>query len=465
MPKNLSEKSKRRRLRLALSLSKCCRNQRRISTALRQSFDRLRVKLNQRRDFRMNTKLWLIARHEYRHRASKRSFLVGTFFVPLLIAAIVGITIFIIEQGKDTRPLGYLDHSGVLNRGILPQLDSEKMRLELIRFNDYATARSALEAEQIQAFFVLPGDYLESLKIDLYYLEDPPDQRAIRYFDDFIRANLLPQGPNEIQNRIIAGVNLTLLSADGRRVFKEGIGFLTILFPLAVSMLFFFAVMGSSGYFLQAVTDEKESRTMEIAITSVSPWQLMGGKFIGLMGVALTQIAIWVASLVMTWAIARQLVDELQGVHLPWEILLLFAIFFVPSFALAGGMMAAVGAAVTEYQEGQQIAGMLNLLFTFPLFLTGLIFADPDSPLLVFLSFWPTSSLLTLSMRWGVTQVPVWQLALSWLILVGTGSLTIWAAARIFRIGMLQYGQRLSWKAVVGALNQPPQQQHGGDHA
>jgi ABC-2 type transport system permease protein len=132
--------------------------------------------------------------------------------------------------------------------------------------------------------------------------------------------------------------------------------------------------------------------------------------------------------------------------------MLVFITFFIPSFVLMGGIMTAIGGAVTELQEGQQIAGILNLLFTFPLFLTALVIANPNNPILVFFSFWPTSSLVMITLRWGLTVIPTWQIITSWLILVITGCITIWTASRIFRFGMLRYGKRLSISAVLGAI-------------
>jgi ABC-2 type transport system permease protein len=395
-------------------------------------------------------KLWLVAKGEYLKRVSKKSFLIGTLLIPILFGIIIGVTIFIIDRDKNTKSFGYVDHSGILDAGILP--DPEEEMIEIVAFLEEGSALAALEAGEIQAFHVIPEDFLEKQKVDLYFWDEYPDRDILRDFDDFIRANLLPDGPDEVQNRIIQGANLTLHSADGKRKFNDDFGFIAVIFPVLVSMFFIFAVMGASGYFLQAITDEKESRTMEIVITSLSPWNLIGGKSIGLICVALTQIAIWVFSSVIAWIIALKIFPEIQEVTLPWDILLVFVIFFIPSFSLIGGMMAAIGGAVTELQEGQQIAGILNLLFTFPLFLTALVFANPDSPLLIFLSFWPTTSFLTITLRWGVTIIPIWHIALSWLILVFSGVLTIWIASRIFRIGMLSYGQRLSLKAVSAAI-------------
>jgi len=161
---------------------------------------------------------------------------------------------------------------------------------------------------------------------------------------------------------------------------------------------------------------------------------------------------VWIASIGIAWIVAQRFFEALQLVQLPWDVLIIFAVFFLPSYAIIAGMMICIGSIVTELQEGQQISGVFNLLFTFPIFFSALVFADPNSPLLVFLSFWPTTSLMTIIMRWGFTAIPLWQVALSWFICVFTGLTIIWIASRLFRIGMLRYGQRITLKGAVTAL-------------
>ncbi len=397
-------------------------------------------------------KFWLVAREEYKKRASKKSFLVGTLLIPIVYAIIIAATIFIIARDVDTRPLGYVDHSGVLAAGLRPTLEEDEFSVEFIAFENETLALTALEDGLVQGVYVIPADYLANPQVELYFWDESPKTMIQRDFDDLLRANLLPAGPSPVQTRIIEGFSMALTSADRSREFTDETGFITVMFPLVVAMFFIFAVMSASGYFLQAITDEKENRTMEIAITSISPLQLIAGKATGLIGVALTQIAIWLTTLVVGWLIILQQFPELKTLKLPWDILLVFVFFFIPSFALIGGLMAVIGSAVTELQEGQQIAGILNLLFTFPLFLTALVFANPDSPLLIFLSFWPTTSFLTITLRWGLTIIPVWQIVVSWLLLIGSDAITIWVAAQVFRIGMLHYGQKLSFKAIINAI-------------
>jgi ABC-2 type transport system permease protein len=117
-----------------------------------------------------------------------------------------------------------------------------------------------------------------------------------------------------------------------------------------------------------------------------------------------------------------------------------------------GGFMIVIGSAVTELQQGQQIAGILNLFFMAPFFVLVILFANPDGPLAVALTLFPTTAFLTISIRWALTAVPLWQLGLSWLFLVTSALITVWVAARVFRLGMLSYGQRLGWASLKAAL-------------
>jgi ABC-2 type transport system permease protein len=94
----------------------------------------------------------------------------------------------------------------------------------------------------------------------------------------------------------------------------------------------------------------------------------------------------------------------------------------------------------------------LNLLFVLPLFILPVLFSNPGHPLIVAFTLFPTTSFLTISLRWGLGTVPWWQIGLSWALLVATATLSIWAAARVFRAGMLRYGKPLNLKAVVAAV-------------
>lgn len=391
----------------------------------------------------------LIARHEFRKMIGTRTFLATTIGVPLLIVVIIGIGVLAAFLGRDDRPIGIVDQAGILTAGVVPANQDEL--LTVITFPDETAARFALSEQQIQAYYLLPPDYPFNPQIDQYYWEDTPDRDARQTVSAYVRANVLGSVPAEAQLRLSEGAEVTTRSADGRREVRSD-DFMSVLLPFVAAFLFVFAVIGSAGYLLQVVADEKENRTMEIMITSVTPLELIGGKALGLMAVTLSQITLWVFTIVVSLIVGARYIEALQGVTIPWSLLLVVVVYFLPAFALVTGLMTAIGGAVTQVQQGQQIAGILNLLFLLPLFLIVLFLNDPNSPLLVALTLFPTTSFMTVTMRWGLTIIPAWQLVLSWLILAGTAVFSIWAASRIFRAGMLHYGQPLRLQAVLTAL-------------
>jgi ABC-2 type transport system permease protein len=235
------------------------------------------------------------------------------------------------------------------------------------------------------------------------------------------------------------------------REFSEK-SIINVVLPFVATFFFIFATMSGAGYMLGVVAGEKENRTIEVMVTSLTPGQLIGGKSVGLLAASLSQLAIYVVAAVIGLIVAAQYVPEIQQLEVPWLYLSIVVLFFLPTYALISAVMIAVGAAVTELQQGQQLAGLLNLVFMIPLFLLPLLMKDPGGSLMIFLTLFPTSSFLTISLRWGLGTVPLWQVGVAWVLLMATAIFTVWAAARIFRVGMLRYGQPLSFKSAWAAV-------------
>lgn len=400
------------------------------------------------------SKLWLVAKHEYRKMVGKKSFLITTLGVPLLIIVGSIIVIIIAIRSEDSRPLGYVDHAGVLQPGALTALGDDEKRIAIRAYPDEAAARAALETKDIQAYYVIPADYLQNPTVARYYLEKKPGEEASEDFQDFVRASLVQQQiPEEAQARVFYGADLTIRTSDGKREAGSD-NILTLILPFVAATFFFIVVLSAGGYMLQAVADEKENRTMEILATSLAPEQLIGGKALGLMAVALTQVGTWSVALAGGLLIGAQFIEKFPSFQIPWALLGVTALYFFPAYVLVSGLMTAIGASVTDVQQGQQISGIINMLFTFPMFFLAVLFADPNSPLAIALSLFPTSSFTTILLRWGLTVIPFWQLAVSWLLLVASAAGSVWLAARVFRLGMLRYGQRLSLKGIFTDLRE-----------
>ena len=397
-------------------------------------------------------KLWLVARHEYLKIIRKRSFLLSTAGMPIFLVAIMAFSILTAIGGSDRAPLGYVDHSGLLAAPVMPTSDrlGEEI-IEIRAFADEAAARAALEAGQIQGYYVLPADYLDSLSVRLVYWDQAPAARIQNDFDQFLRANLVSGLPAQAQERALKGVELTVRSADGKQELSSA-GLANVILPFGFGFFFIFAVMNSAGYLLQAVADEKENRTVEVMATSLTPEQLIGGKAVGLIAVAMTQIVILAAVIGLGLAVGSRYLDALRELRVPWSFLMVSVLYFVPSYTLIAGLMIAIGSAVTEVRQGQQIAGVFNMLFSIPYFFLLMFITNPNSPLAVILTLFPTTAFTTITLRWGLTTIPPAELIAGWIILMASALLSVWAAARIFRAGMLRYGQRLDLRRMIAAV-------------
>jgi ABC-2 type transport system permease protein len=395
--------------------------------------------------------VWLVAKHEYRRMVMRRGFVLGTIAIPLGLILVFGLAIVVAISQQNTLPIGYVDMADVLEIARQADLPDPEDRVQIRAYPDQAAAVAALEGEQIQAFFVLPPGYPEELQVDLYYLDSPPDNDAWQDFDDFVRANLLAAQPPDVQARLLAGSEIAVEDVASGRIFSSS-SVVNIILPFVASIFFIIATMSAAGYLLRVVADEKENRTMEIMLTSVTPNQLIAGKALGLLAAALSQLLIYIVFAVVLLRVATPYVAALQQFELPWTYIGIAAIFFFPAYALVASVMVAIGGAVTEFQQGQQIAGLLNLTFMIPLFLTGILFENPGHPAMVALTLFPTTSFLTILLRWGLGTVPLWQLITSWSLLIASAAAMIWVAARVFHAGMLRYGQPLSLRGVLAAL-------------
>jgi ABC-2 type transport system permease protein len=397
-------------------------------------------------------KLWVIAKHEYLKITRKRSFLLGTLAMPLFFVAIMAFAIIMVIASEDQRPIGYVDLAGILTAVTkLPPEKSGPQPVELQAFAAEAQAKAALEAKQIQAYYVLPADYLTSHKVQLIYWDKDPASQAQHRFDDLMRANLVAALPRDVAQRAQSGVDVTARSADGQQEVS-GESFINIIVPFFIGLFFSIVVLSSGTYMLEAVADEKENRTIEVMTTSLTPGQLIGGKAAGLMAVALTQIGILALTIVLALFVGAQFIEALRAIRIPWSMFMTLALFFLPTFALIAGMMITIGSMVTETRQGQQIAGALNMLFTLPFFFIIVFFSAPNSTLATILTIFPTTSFLTVVLRWSMTTIPVWELIVGWTVVVASAIAMIWVASRVFRMGMLQYGQRLDVKTVMRAL-------------
>jgi ABC-2 type transport system permease protein len=384
------------------------------------------------------------AKYEYTRHVNNKAFWITLFAVPAGILLIMLLSVVITFASIDTDPVGYVDQAGLIKQ---PQEKPSKTSLfepfiPLIPYADETSARWAAEDGKIQGYFVIPQGYTDSYQL-IYYFNKPLSSEIRTEVDTLIRTNLLAGETIPNFERLTEGSHFTQASLDGTRIVGENEA-AKIIIPMVISFLFVIAVMTSGGYLLQALVEEKENRTMEIVVTSVSPNELMAGKIIGNLSVGLTQLLAWtvVAAAVLIGFGDR--IPFMQNLQVPWNELILSLLLMLPAFVFTSALMAIIGSTVTETQEASQVTGLITLPIFLPYYFLSFILQNPNGTFARILSFFPMSAPLAMSTRIAITNVPTWEIILVFVIMIFFCLLTIWLAGRAFRRGMLQYSKRVS---------------------
>ncbi len=395
-------------------------------------------------------KMWLVLKYEYLRHVKKKRFILAVMSVPLFILVIMGISFLSVLLSIDNTPIGYVDHSQFLaNPDMLAQGGSDpfEKNLEIIPFDSEQAAQAALDQDQIQAFFILPTDYLDTGDSKLVSKEISGSE-VYNDFRLFLRKNLLKSYDPLIAERVLEGADVELVAIEGERE-RSSANVLSIILPVVAGILFMLAVNISGGYLLQALVEEKENRTMEILVTSISPTQLMAGKIIGNLSVGLSQIIIWLFFAAIGLTFILRTFPSLQSAQIDTFFLIVMLLTFLPAFVMVAAMMAAIGASSSETKEAQQIAGLFTIPIALPFWFIATIMSNPNSPFSVFLSIFPFSAPVILPMRVALSAVPTWQIVTTILILILAAIFSLWLAGRAFRLGLLRYGKRLTLKEIL----------------
>jgi ABC-2 type transport system permease protein len=397
-------------------------------------------------------KLGRIAIYEYRRNVFKLSFLLTLLSVPLIIALNVAIGLYLESRGNDDAPVGYVDRAGLFADRVPVPVSGSREPLEFVPFQTQKDARAALESGQIQAFLVVPADYAETRDMTLFFLEAPGGSTT-RQLYDFVQINLLADRPADVARRAaLISEGVTVRSLDGRRQVPSGGPSFDIIMPMLLGFAFIFLLLMNAGYLMQAVVEEKENRTMEVLVTSVSPVQLIAGKVLGVVAVGLTQLVAWVVvGFLAIVAASVAGIAWFQDASFDGQLILTTVAVAIPAYVFAAALMTAIGATTISTQESQATGAIFFVLHVVPLYLAGLIINTPDAILPTVFTFLPFTALLTLILRNIFTSVPQWQVAVAVALQVLYAIVALWLASRAFRLGMLQYGQRLNWRKLLKA--------------
>jgi len=407
-------------------------------------------------------RIGLIARYEFLSNIRKRSFLVASIGMPIF-TVIIFVIIALVAVDSETNvdrfaKVGVVDQSGVIaNLAILDGTLAEGERpIEFIAFADANSARAALDASDIGAYFVLEADYYTTGRVVLVSSSGSPEALTDRLNLLLIR-NLSTGIDPMLLERILDPTTRNVRDlSTGRLLPPEGIIFL-VLTPIIFAAIFMIAGTTTSGYLMSGVVEEKTNRIMEILITAVTPMQLLAGKILGLGLLGLFQLVIWAVLGVVGGVLSQSLSsDVLSGFYIAPDLLALMIIYFLLGYFTLATVMAGIGAVVGSEQESRQFSGIVTLLFVVPFIAFVTFIIDPNGVVPTVLSIIPLTSPTSMIMRASFTIVPPEQLLLSLALLVAFNLLVLWVSARIFRLTLLLVGNPLSARQLLGLFRPRP---------
>lgn len=407
------------------------------------------------------SKFWFVAINEYKRHVFKKKFLLAIFSLPLMLAVSIGAGMLAERSERNYNPLGYVDLSGVL-ADPLP-IPEEYMEdddpVELVAFETESQALQALENNNIQGFFLLPEDFLETRDATLKYNNDEPGRNARQQFELLLQVNLSAGMNQETVSRILDGFDYTVHTPDRTRSFSEKSIFSDLVLPLISGFILMFTLITSAGYLSTTVAEEKENRTIEILATSMSSNQFILGKVVGIVMVVATQISSWILFLVGGIAIGKATLDYewLQEATFDPGMLWMLLGILVPAFFFFSGLTIAISSTATETSEGQQAMGLVSMPLGFSYWFAAVVVANPNGSFATILSLIPFTAPTLLPLRAAFTVVPLWQVITSIAILSVGSVFSIWLAARAFDMGMLRYGKRLRLAELLAGNNQKKQ--------
>ncbi|MDX2194007.1 MAG: ABC transporter permease [Gemmatimonadales bacterium] len=420
-------------------------------------------------------KVWAVIRREYLERVRTKAFVIGTFLFPLVLGLFWALPLLLARRDTGAKKVAVVDATtgGVGDRVVkaLSEAVDDKGRNRYVltvvpatgrvdAVRDSLVQRTGLsakraEGETFDGVLVLDDARLAEGK-SLYLGTNVTSFADMRILDGQVertihRTRLLGLGIDSAQAaEALARVDLqTEKVNDGRRTGESGdAGF---FLAYAMDFLLYMGLILYGMQVMGSIVEEKTTRIAEVLVSSLTPFQLMLGKVLGVGLVGLTQMGIWATTAMLLTSYATQMAavfgmgDPTSGVKLPTvspQLLVVFLLFFVLGFLLFASAYAAVGAMCNSTQETQQANTPVTMTIAVGFVLMFALLGEPNGTLARVLTFVPLVSPFVVPVRYSISPMPVLEVVGAALALVvGLVAIT-WVAARIYRIGILSYGKR-----------------------
>jgi ABC-2 type transport system permease protein len=444
----------------------------------------------------------IIIRREYLNKVKKKSFLITTLLVPILVAGLtIGVMAVMLTTKEKSKTIAVVDGSGI----VMPYLeDTETIKYIDCNGQNPDSVKLHMPDLGYDGLLNIPGLDVEGKTIhpDLYSpkplgmdMTQNISNRLDKAVEDYRIASYGIEGLDQIMKDVKSDVRLRsyTVSESGEEKVSDADVYSIISMVLGIIIFMFVTIFGSM--VMSAVIEEKQSRVVEVLVSSVKSTELMFGKIIGIALVAITQFLLWIllsgviigaaggimkdkivsqtdpAELAQSLGVSPDQLDTMDLTQLAGadneiastldmihgipiaKIIILFLLFFLFGYLLYASLFAAIGSAVENAEDTQQ----LQIPLTVPLMLAYIIalyaFKAPDSSIAFWASLFPFTSPIVMIARLPF-GVPGWEIALSLVLLILTFVVCAWASAKIYKVGILMFGKKSSWKDLWKWLKQ-----------
>ena len=426
--------------------------------------------------------LQLIIKREYLNKVRNKSFIIMTFLSPLIMVLIFTLVAYLSQLNNEAvTTINILDESGLFTNSFKDSESVNYTTLENISINE---AKLATETSEAYGLLYIPkAPVLDNLSESItFYSEGSPSISMMRSIENKIegRVNVLKLEESGIDAKQIEelriNIDAKIETFKGKKTSKLGAGLKLIFGGIAGYLLFMFIIIYGN-MIMRSVIEEKTSRIIEIIISSVKPIKLLLGKIFGTTLAGVTQFAVWIVIIMFlstaissifgidpsaiqsqpqeilgetsnSQQIIKDVLVEINNLPIS-NLIIMFIFFFIGGYLLYSSLYAAIGAAVDNETDTQQF--MLPILMPLILGIYVGFFTVMDNPhgiVSQVFSYIPLTSPVVMLMRIPF-GVPIWQQILSLAILFATFMGTVWFASKIYRVGILMYGKKASYREII----------------
>ena len=435
-------------------------------------------------------KIGIIIAREFNERVRKKSFIITTILMPLLMLGLMAApTLMMVFAKGEQKTLLVIDESGV----VAPELEGND---EVVFENFTGTLDEARQNEEVFGTLWIGKDVVEKPSSVRLYTNSSSsmslEEAIAAQIEDVVEAKRLDmyniEGLKDIMDNLQASVSMTTfrndLASEGEAEEATS-SMVAYLLGLVLGMMLYMFLIIYGSMVMTSVIEEKGSRVLDVLVSSVSPFQLMLGKILGVASVAVTQIAIWgvlvcgIGAVVLPALMPEDVMqtveavqmgqmttieadidaDLLSAVSLATDVgglVMMFVwllLFLVGGFLFYSAMFAAVGSAVDSIQDANQLQTPITVPIILALILAMSVFNDPNSTLAFWGSIIPFTSPVVMMARVPF-GIPTWQIVLSLVLLYASVVAMAWAAGKIYRVGIFMHGKKPSFKELMSWIRQ-----------